>query len=48
MKKIFKYLLKEEYKIVSITEEIDEEEEEEDEKEDEDESYDIVSKDDDD
>ena len=48
MKKIFKYLLKEEYKIVSITEDIDEEEEEEDEKEDEDENYDIVSKDDDD
>ena len=49
MKKIFKYLMKEEYKIVSITEDIDEEEEEEeDEKEDEDESNDIVSKDDDD
>ena len=50
MKKIFKYLLKEEYKILSITEDIDEEEEEEEdekEDEDEDESYDIVSKDDD-
>ena len=46
MKKIFKYLMKKEYKIVSITEEIDEEEE--DEKEDEYENYDFVDKDDDD
>jgi len=51
MRKICKYFLKEEYKIVSITEKIDddeEEEDEEDEKENEDSNYDIVSKDDND
>jgi len=49
MKKIFKYFLKEEYKIEGITEEIEEEEEEDDdENEDEDENYNIVSKDDED
>jgi len=46
MRKISKYLLKEEYKIVSITEEIDEDEEEEDENEDS--NYDFLSKDDND
>ena len=49
MRKISKYFFKEEYKIVSITEEIDDdEEEEEDENENEDSNYDIVNKDDND